>query len=157
MIHLGISLRDIIHCGKKLGFYAESVKVNIDETHRMPLPAILYFKKGHFVVFEYMCQCKDGYVYSIADPAYGRVKMDEENLIDKWMMNNRGIAIVMDPDGDAPQRHTHHRRPTPGDGAHEGTVKKILGQHKKLCLDSLAHPCGGGNQLGHAVALENHH
>lgn len=123
----------------------------------MPLPAILYFKKGHFVVFGYMCQCKDGYVYSIADPAYGRVKMDEENLIDKWMMNNRGIAIVIDPDGDDPKDI-----PTIDDqrqvmGRMKATVKKILGQHKKRCLDSLAHPCGGGNQLGHAVALENHH
>lgn len=98
MTRLGISLRDVTHCCSALGFEVESVTVNISESHRMPLPAILYFKKGHFVVLERMRQRGDRYVYTIVDPAYGRVVMDEDTLTDKWMSNGWGVAVVMAPD-----------------------------------------------------------
>lgn len=97
MTRLGISLRDVIHCGKEIGFEIDSVKVSIAETHNMPLPAIIYFKKGHYVVLEKIKENKNGFIYTIVDPDYGRVKMDEENFIDKWMMNGMGIAVVLAP------------------------------------------------------------
>lgn len=97
MTRIGISLRDIIHCGKEIGFEIASVNVNIEEVHRMPLPAILYLRKGHYVVLEKIKKKKGGYSYNLVDPDYGRVKMQEEHLAEKWMSNGRGIAAVLAP------------------------------------------------------------
>ena len=36
MTRIGISMRDIVHCGKKLGFEIASVRVNLREARRMP-------------------------------------------------------------------------------------------------------------------------
>lgn len=94
---IGISMRDIIQCGKKMGFNIASVNLNISEAHRMPLPAILYMKKGHFVVLEKIKQKHMNYTYHIVDPDYGRVKLPEENLIENWMSNGCGIAAVLAP------------------------------------------------------------
>ena len=131
MTRLGISLNDLTHCCKALGFYSESVKISIDEAHRMPVPAILYFKKGHFVVLEHIVERKGKYVYTIADPAYGRVKMDEENLMDKWMMHDMGIALVLAPEGDEPKD-----LPTIDDerqmvGRMKSAVRNTLTRHKR--------------------------
>lgn len=97
MTRIGISLRDVINCGDKLGFDTASVNINIGETRRMPLPAILYLRQGHYVVLEKIRKKKDGYVYHILDPNYGRIKMQEEYLIEKWMTSNQGLAIVLAP------------------------------------------------------------
>lgn len=97
MTRIGISMRDIVHCGKKLGFEIASVRVNLREARRMPVPAILYFKKGHFVVLDGIEIKRNRYVYSLADPDYGRVKIKEEDLVDNWMGDGCGIAAVMAP------------------------------------------------------------
>lgn len=99
MTRLGISLRDVVHCLTELGFYAVSVTVNQSEVRRMPTPAILYLKRGHFVVLEKVADKKGKYEYLIADPSYGKVKMTEEDLSEKWMTNGWGVAVVMEPTG----------------------------------------------------------
>lgn len=99
MTRLGISLRDVVHCLTELGFYAVSVTVNQSEARRMPTPAILYLKRGHFVVLEKVADKKGKYEYLIADPSYGKVKMTEEDLSEKWMTNGWGVAVVMEPTG----------------------------------------------------------
>lgn len=99
MTRLGISLRDVVHCLTELGFYAVSVTVNQSEARRMPTPAILYLKRGHFVVLEKVVGKKGKYEYLIADPSYGKVKMTEEDLSEKWMTNGWGVAVVMEPTG----------------------------------------------------------
>ncbi len=97
MTRIGISMRDIIYCGRQLGFEITSVRLNITEANRMPLPAILYLKKGHFVVLKNVKRSKKGNIYTILDPSYGMIRMQEENLIENWMSNGIGIAAVLAP------------------------------------------------------------
>ena len=77
---LGTSVRNVVKCCEAIGFDVKAVKVNISETQRMPMPAILFFKKGHFVVLESIGTKKSESCYHIADPDYGKVKMDEDTL-----------------------------------------------------------------------------
>ena len=97
MTKLGISVRDVVQCLDRLGFEVDSATVKIEEARRMPLPAIVYFKQGHFVVLESIKKTKDGLEYAVADPSYGKVKMREEDIVDKWMSNGWGVAVVMEP------------------------------------------------------------
>lgn len=100
MTRIGISMRDVVNCARRLGFEVASVRLNLSELRRMPLPGILYLKRGHFVVAERITKGRNGYAYTLADPAYGRVKMKEEDLVENWMMGKYGIAAVMAPNED---------------------------------------------------------
>lgn len=63
----------------------------------MPLPAILYYKRGHFVIIESVVRKQSNYEYNIVDPDFGRAKLSESNLIEKWMTNNLGIVVLVSP------------------------------------------------------------
>ena len=39
-------------------------------------------------------------IYTILDPAYGRVCLTEKKMIEKWMIAEKGVAIVMSPKPD---------------------------------------------------------
>lgn len=94
---LGISVRDIVYCAKKLGLNSAAVKLKTEDARRMPLPAILYLKKGHFVVLENI-RCKKGtYFYKILDPDYGRILLTEAQLIEDWHMGKQGVTILLEP------------------------------------------------------------
>ncbi len=123
MTRLGISLRDVVHCCDVLGFEVESVSVRIDEARRMPLPAIIYFKKGHFVVLEKMVEGKNGTEYCIVDPAYGRVRMNEETLTDKWMSGGFGVSVVMMP--------TERFGQLPEGGNDDKRIRELMGRTAK--------------------------
>lgn len=96
---VGVSIRDVISCFEKIGFNALCVNVNHKELQRMPLPAMLYLKQGHFVVLEEVTNKKNGERYVIIDPGYGRVCLSQERLFENWMISNRGIAVVVSPSG----------------------------------------------------------
>lgn len=94
---LGISLHDLVNSCKMLGFETASVTLSISDAHRMPLPAILYYKRGHFVILESVKEAKRDYEYTIIDPDYGRAILTEESLVEKWMAGGFGIAVVLSP------------------------------------------------------------
>lgn len=96
----GISIRDMIDCFETIGFEVACVNVERKDVHRMPMPAILYLKHGHFVVLEKVRIKKSNIIYTILDPAYGRVCLTEKKMIEKWMIAEKGVAIVMSPKPD---------------------------------------------------------
>lgn len=97
MTRIGISLRDVVHCFEVIGFDVASVTMKLEEARRMPLPSVIYFKQGHFVVLDKISERNGEYEYRIIDPAYGRVKMTEETFADKWMSGGWGVGVVMMP------------------------------------------------------------
>lgn len=94
---IGTSVRSVVKCCETIGFEVKAVKVNMCEILRMPLPAILFFKKGHFVVLESISVQKTKNNYHIVDPDYGKVKMNSETLEEKWTTCGQGIAVVLAP------------------------------------------------------------
>ncbi len=91
---IGISLKDVLDCTKKLGFESAAVKVNEDEIKRMPLPAILYWRQSHYVVLYKIDKGR----YYIADPSFGKISFEQEEFLKYWKGENRnGLAIVLSP------------------------------------------------------------
>ncbi len=93
---MGISLRDIMQCTRKLGFRSEAVKIHLADVERMPLPAILYWDQRHYVVLYRIS--RGGRLFHIADPARGKVRLGRDDFMRHWQAHDgSGMAIVMDP------------------------------------------------------------
>lgn len=102
---LGMSVRDIIDVCGAIGLEAVPAKVTIEEAHRMPLPAILYWEQKHFVVL-YKIRGKKHKRYCVADPSLGKIRYKENEFTHYWIPKGaeRGISIVLDPIGDFDRR-----------------------------------------------------
>ena len=94
---LGISIKDIRNFFDIIGVDSHSINITLNEINEMPLPAILYFKPGHYVVLEKIEYKKKEVLFHIIDPSFGRIKINKETLIEKWYSGNSGIAIISNP------------------------------------------------------------
>lgn len=93
----GVSIRDIMNAGHSIGFHTASFSVNPQEARRIPVPAIIYLKQGHFVILEAIKLKKGKYYYQLVDPDYGKVELSEDALIEKWMNHQRGFGVLLVP------------------------------------------------------------
>lgn len=98
LTRIGISLQDILVGCEAIGMRAIPVQPSLAEIQRMPLPAILYWRQEHYVVL-YQIERKGGHIYyCIADPAYGKIKLEQSLFIKEWQGNREyGIGIVIAP------------------------------------------------------------
>ena len=94
---LGISIKDIRNFFDIIGVDSHSINITLNEINEMTLPAILYFKPGHYVVLEKIEDKKKEVLFHIIDPSFGRIKINKETLIEKWYSGNSGIAIISNP------------------------------------------------------------
>jgi len=92
---LGLSIKDIRDFLQLVGFESVSANIVIEDVLEMPLPAILYFRHGHYVILEKISRIKEQLVFYIIDPSYGRIKLAKDELVLKWLSGNTGIAIVI--------------------------------------------------------------
>lgn len=102
---LGISIRDIRSFLKLVGIDSISANISLEDALEMPLPAILYYKKGHYVILEKIKQVNKKYVFYIIDPDFGKIKLNEEDFILKWLSGNTGVVIVVNPADDFEKRN----------------------------------------------------
>lgn len=93
---LGMSVRDVEQCLRKIGFKTASVKLKTEDVARMPLPAVLHWNGNHFVTLYSVSGSRN---YYIADPAYGKLKYNEAEFTKHWIKegSDSGIAIISDP------------------------------------------------------------
>ena len=97
MTRLGFSVKDVIYTCEKIGIKAYSVAINKSEAIRMPLPAILYFKKGHFVILEKIKKKNNTENFYIIDPDDGRIRLSYEEFFEKTLFQDQCVAIVLAP------------------------------------------------------------
>lgn len=96
----GTSVKDLIYCLSQIGMSAVAVNITSKNLIEAPLPAIIYWEKKHFVVLYKVKQtAKNNYFY-IADPGFGKVRIEEDTFISKWQRNGSGIAILAEPSDD---------------------------------------------------------
>ncbi|MDN3580930.1 peptidase domain-containing ABC transporter [Mucilaginibacter flavus] len=100
---MGVSVQDIINGARKIGLEPSGVKLTLEELEEVELPIILFWKQDHFVVLYKIEKQKNGTIkYYLADPGYGKIKIDSDTVIQEWMGTNpKGIAILIEP-GESP-------------------------------------------------------
>lgn len=95
---LGICLKDLLEGCRKLGFQTVPIHLEFEKLKEMPLPAILYWKQEHYVVLYQIKTHRGRMIYYIADPNYGKIKLEESVFIDSWTSDgSKGISVVLEP------------------------------------------------------------
>lgn len=133
---LGISIADIIDCCKSISLDAVAVKGNCLQLNRLPLPIILYWKQNHYVVLYKIRKYRNQIVYYIADPAFGKVKLLEDDFKKQWLNKlEQGTAILIQP------TDTFFETEVLKDNANYVLLKEILKKYKqyknKIIISSL--------------------
>lgn len=95
---LGITVADVIDCCKRVYLEAIAVKSNSSNLMKIPLPVILFWKQNHYVVLYKIEKHKNKTIYYIADPSFGKVKLQEDEFKKQWQdSSNQGVAILVQP------------------------------------------------------------
>ena len=95
---IGVSIQDVLDTSPKIGLESSAIKVTTSQLQEIPLPAILYWKQGHFIVLEKVYTKKGKLHFKIADPSYGKTSIEEESFTREWNGHNeKGVAIVLEP------------------------------------------------------------
>lgn len=132
---LGLSIGEVRRTLQLLGFKCEAVKVRINECEFMPLPAILYWDKKHFVVIDRIDSSRGR--YRILDPAEGKYTVREKEFAERFISENGfGIALVIE----ATPQVLKNKREVNRNEKRKGLCKlatKSLWSHKKLFFSIL--------------------
>lgn len=97
----GMSIAEIRHTLRTLGFMTAAVRIPLDKVKEAPLPAIAYWNSNHYVVV-YRINSKKG-LYYIADPGDGKRTVPEETFRQSFYQNDpKGIMILCDPQPEFP-------------------------------------------------------
>lgn len=98
---VGVSIQELVDVAEKTGLSMTALKLTDDELKEIPLPIILYWKQEHFVVLEKIVSKKGKNIYYLADPAYGRISLDEESFHQEWRGDNlKGVGLYAEPNTD---------------------------------------------------------
>jgi ATP-binding cassette subfamily B protein len=96
----GANLLGIEEGAMKMGFETMAVKIGIDELiERAPLPCILYWDNIHYVVLYKVKKhpITKKVSFKIADPAHGKITIDQANFEKMWLGKDKGIALFLNP------------------------------------------------------------
>ncbi len=95
---LGVSIQDLIDVSEKIGLNQHALKINSTEIFEIPLPSIVYWNQNHFVVLEKITKNKNGSIFTIIDPSFGKINLPEYEFYQNWKsIHNKGIVIVLEP------------------------------------------------------------
>lgn len=105
---MGVSVSDLLSGGEKIGFESHGLKLSLEQLSEIPLPAILFWKQDHYVVLYKIIQKKNKKYYYIADPGYGKIKIEEEVIIREWIGNEiKGVCLVFQPSEDLEYKYNN--------------------------------------------------
>ena len=98
----GVSLLGLVGAAQEMGFETFSAKVTLDKLckGRQLLPCILHWNQNHFVVLRKITKniFSNQYIYHIADPGHGLIKLSEEKFKESWIANGEeGVALFLTP------------------------------------------------------------
>jgi len=80
-----LSIKDIIHCAKKMHLTGRPVQCDLDELRQLALPAILHWRFNHWVVLTKIT----GNQFTVHDPVEGRLPLPRSEISQLYT----GIAI----------------------------------------------------------------
>ncbi len=95
----GSSLSSVSDAAERIGFKTIGARVSFEQLKELPLPAVIFWEKKHFIV---IYKIKKNKVY-VSDPGYGLVTYDQNDFIRKWVGNNadertkQGLVLLFEP------------------------------------------------------------
>jgi ATP-binding cassette, subfamily B, bacterial len=92
---IGCSVKDISLICQQIGMTCYSVSISYRELTSAPLPAILYFRKGHFVVLD---KIDSKNRFHIVDPDDGRITLSSDEISERLFVNGHAVCILLSPD-----------------------------------------------------------
>ncbi|MEG1580107.1 MAG: cysteine peptidase family C39 domain-containing protein, partial [Bacteroidaceae bacterium] len=99
----GVSVAGIRTALTDIGMKSASYELTPTQLReKCPLPAILHWDQNHFVVLYKVAQKRwgKGWLYHIANPAYGMHAFDEDAFCKSWLAGEKGVAIAIEPTDD---------------------------------------------------------
>jgi len=152
----GVSVRDILTGAHAIGLSGDAYRVAIDYADRLPVPAILHWKQDHFVVLYQIRKRGTQTLYYIVDPAYGKIKLDEEIFIKEWAGSaDNGVAMWFNtPDASAYEKQKltpRERKPFLDFEAGMGLCAKTC---PDICRWTVVDGCDYGMQLVDAAGFQ---
>lgn len=107
----GVSILNLSTGAESIGLRTLAIKCTIEDVvHRIPFPAILFWKENHFVV---IYNANKKYIY-ISDPSKGLVKYTHEEFKKGWYTKgeNKGALLAVEPTVDfkeTPEEREHRK------------------------------------------------
>lgn len=98
----GVNLLGISEAAESIGLRTTGIRTTIDKLKQQSkLPCILHWNQMHFVVLYKIERAKGKTYFHIADPAYGLLKYEEEELKKCWISTcqggvEKGIAMLVE-------------------------------------------------------------
>lgn len=98
----GVNLLGISEAAESIGLRTTGIRTTLEKLKQhSKLPCILHWKQEHFVVLYQVEQAKGKSWFYIADPAYGLLKYEEEELKRCWISTRqgnmeKGIALLLE-------------------------------------------------------------
>jgi len=97
----GVAIQDIERVSGELGLDFQAYRISNSELKLFKDPIILHWRQEHFLILEKIKITKKGIFYYIADPAYGRTRLDEEAFNAEWKgAEEKGIGMHLQPRDD---------------------------------------------------------
>lgn len=97
----GVSVAGIRDALGIIGMESATFELTVKQLYSVcPLPAILHWDQNHFVVlYDVKHSVRGGkkWLYSVANPAYGKHTYTEKDFQTHWLNGDKGIAIVAEP------------------------------------------------------------
>lgn len=98
----GVNMQGLSEAAASIGMRATGIRTTLEKLKQQSkLPCILHWNQIHFVVLYKIVQKKGKTYFYIADPAYGLLKYEEEELRKCWISTTqggieKGIAMLLD-------------------------------------------------------------
>lgn len=99
----GVSVTGIRSALKEIGIESATFELTTEQLHKdCPMPSILYWEQNHFVVLYNVTKkyWGEGYVFHVANPAFGKQKLSEQDFCGHWLNGKKGIVIACEPTED---------------------------------------------------------
>ncbi len=96
----GVSIAGIRDAMKKIGMESASFMLTPEQLReKCPLPAILHWEQNHFVVIYGINKTlfTGKWRYHIANPAFGRQTIDDNEMRKKWLNDGKGVVVACEP------------------------------------------------------------
>lgn len=93
----GVSIAGIREGLEAIGMNVNSFKLPLEKLIEFKFPVILHWHQNHFVVLYKITKNKKQKYYWIADPAFAKYKLSEEEFCKEWIHGGQGVILTANP------------------------------------------------------------